>query len=102
MKDSYAADDPLRQLTQTFMTICPVDLQQPGKIFFEVAGKRVLLEYDASVWEVKKEEALRHTPDEERLEDNWKHRTIWRLLLTCKRLYAKGNFTYTFRMVGNK
>jgi hypothetical protein len=102
VKDSYAADNPLKQLTQTFMTICPVDLQQPGKIFFEVAGKRVLLEYDANVWEVKKEEALRNTPDEERLEDNWKHRTIWRLLLTCKKLQAKGDFTYTFRMVGNK
>ena len=39
VKDSYAADSSLKQLTQTFMTICPTDIQQPGKIFFDVAGK---------------------------------------------------------------
>ena len=54
VKDSYAADGSLKQLTQTFMTICPTDIQQPGKIFFDVAGKKVLMEYDANVWEVKK------------------------------------------------
>ena len=102
VKDSYTADDALKGLTQTFMTICPVDVQQPGKIFFDVAGKKVLLEYDASAWEVKKEEALQHTPDEKRLEDNWAHHTIWRLLLTSKKLSAKGNFTYKFRMIENK
>ena len=64
--------------------------------------EKVLLEYDANVWEVKKEEALTHSPDEKRLEDNWNHHTIWRLLLTCKKLSAKGNFTYTFRMIENK
>ena len=98
VKDSYAADGALKELTQTFMTICPADIQQPGKIFFDVAGKKVLMEYDARAWEVKKEEALTHAPDEKRLEDNWRHHTIWRLLLTCKKLSAKGNFTYTFRM----
>ena len=102
VKDSYAANDPLKELVQTFMTICPVDLQHPGKISFDVAGKKVLLEYDASIWTVTKEEALQHTPDEKRLEENWNHKTIWRLLLTCKKLSAKGHFTYTFRMVDGK
>ncbi|MEO8764344.1 MAG: heparinase II/III family protein [Ginsengibacter sp.] len=102
VKDSYVASSPLTSLTQTFMTVCPVDLQQPGKIFFEVAGKKVLLEYDSNGWDVTKEEALQHTPDEKRLEDNWSHKTIWRLLLTCKKLSAKGSFTYTFSMAENK
>ena len=37
------------------MTICSTDIQQPGKIIFDVAEKKVLMEYDAK-WEVKKEE----------------------------------------------
>jgi len=97
IKDSYVADRPLKQLSQTFMTICPTDIRQPGKIFFDVAGKKVLMEYDAGKWEVKKEEALTHSPDEKKLEDNWGHRPIWRLLLTCKKLSAKDNFTYRFK-----
>ena len=96
LKDSYAGDGSLKQLSQTFMTICPTDIKQPGKIFFDVAGKKVLMEYDAGKWDIKKEDVLTHAPDEKRLEDNWRHRTIWRLLLTCKQLSAKGSFTYTF------
>ena len=47
VKDNYTSASPLKQLTQTFMTICPTDIQQPGKIIFDVAGKKVLMEYDA-------------------------------------------------------
>ena len=60
------------------------------------------MEYDAGKWEVKKEEALTHSPDEKRLEENWSHHPIWRLLLTSKKLSAKGSFTYTFRKIENK
>ena len=84
------------------MTICPIDIQQPGKIFFDVAGKKVLMGYNANIWEVKKEEALTHSHDEKRLEDNWRHHTIWRILLTCKKLSAKGSFTYTFKKIIDK
>jgi len=99
VKERITSDTTLEQLTQTFMTICPTDIQQPGKIIFDVAGKKVLMEYDAGKWEVKKEEALTHSPDEKKLEDNWRHRPIWRLLLSCKKLSAKDNFTYTFRKI---
>jgi len=96
VKDTYNASSPLKELTQTFMTVCNVDLQ-PGKILFDAGDKKISLEYDANAWDVKKEEALTHSPDEKRLENNWSHRTIWRLLFTCKRLSSKGNFTYTFK-----
>lgn len=102
IKDSYVSDSSLKQLSQTFMTICPTDIEQPGKIFFDVAGKKVLMEYDANQWEVKKEEALTHAPDEKRLENNWEHRAIWRILLTSKKLSAKGNFTYKFIKLEDK
>jgi hypothetical protein len=97
IKDSYLSDSPLKQLTQSFMTICSTDIQQPGKIIFEAGEEKVLMEYDASKWEVKKEEILTHSPDEKQLEDNWNHRPIWRLLLTCKTHKAKDSFTYTFK-----
>src|SRR4030095_11103208 len=73
IRDSYTADSSLKKLTQTFMTVCVADIKQPGKIFFDVAGKKLLMQYDANAWEVKKEEALTHSPDEKRLEDNWGH-----------------------------
>lgn len=102
IKDVYEANAPLNQLSQSFMTICTVDIQQPGKIFFELGGKKVMMEYDASMWEVKNEEALKHTPDEKKLESNWQHQTIWRLLLISKKLSSKGSFTYKFYKVNNK
>ncbi|HEY6978921.1 MAG TPA: heparinase II/III family protein, partial [Chitinophagaceae bacterium] len=102
IRDSYTAGSPLKKLAQTFMTVCTTDIQQPGKIFFDVAGKKLLMQYDANAWEVKKEEALTHSPDEKRLEDNWGHRMIWRLLFNCKKLAAKGSFTYTFKKVDDK
>jgi len=102
VKDSYVADGSLKQLTQTFMTICTTDIQQPGKIIFDVAGKKVVMEYDAGKWEVKKEDASAQSPDEKQPEENWGHRTIWRLLLTGKNLSSKGNFTYTFRKIENR
>jgi len=102
IEDSYLSESPLKQLTQTFMTICSADIKQPGKIIFDVADKKILLEYDANVWEVKKEGALTHSPDEKQLEENWNHLPIWRLLLTCKTHAAKGKFTYTFRKMEDK
>jgi hypothetical protein len=102
VKDSYLSDSPLKQLTQTFMTICSTDIQQPGKILFDVDGEKVLMEYDTNKWEVKKEEALTHSADEKQLEENWKHLPIWRLLFTCKEHAAKGTFTYTFRKTSGK
>ena len=102
VKDSYSSDSPLKQLTQTFMTICSTDLEQPGKIFFDVEGEKVLMEYDTNKWEVKKEEALTHSPDEKQLESNWNHLPIWRLLFTCKTHNAKDSFTYTFKKADKK
>ena len=102
VKDNYLSDNPLKQLTQTFMTVCPADIQQPGKIFFNVGKEMILMEYDANKWAVSKEEALTNSPDEKQLEINWGHHPIWRLLFTSKTRAAKDNFTYTFRKAERK
>lgn len=97
INDSYEAVGPLKQLSQSFITICPTDIAQPGKIIFDIEGKKYLMEYDAKKWEVKKEEVLKHTPDEKRIEDNWKKQIVWRILLVCKTPKAKDKFSYVFK-----
>ena len=62
-----------------------------------MGDEKVFMEYDANKWEVKKEEALTHSPDEKQLETNWNHLPIWRLLFTCKTHNAKDTFTYKFK-----
>jgi hypothetical protein len=96
--DAYAMKQPVRELTQTFMTVCPVDLSQAGKIRFEIPGsKPVVLDYDASVWAVKKEQMPGDAPDEKRLVENWGHRPIWRLLLVSKSTKKAGTFKYMIK-----
>ncbi|RRA97989.1 heparinase II/III domain-containing protein [Larkinella rosea] len=96
--DHYKLQQPVRELTQTFMTVCPVDLSQPGKISFTVSGtKPVILEYDASAWTVKKEQMPGDAPDEKRIVDNWSRRPIWRVLLVNKSHKKTGTFKYIIR-----
>lgn len=96
--DEYTLKQPVRELTQTFMTVCPVDLSQAGQIRFEIPGsKPVSLAYDASAWTVRKEQMPGDAPDEKRLVENWGHRPIWRVLLVSKTNKKAGTFKYTFK-----
>jgi hypothetical protein len=52
--DHYTAGKPLEQLTQTFMTVCPADIQLPGKIIFDVAGRKLVMQYDPGMGTFKK------------------------------------------------
>jgi len=98
--DSYVLGKREGPLTQTLMTVAPADLATPGRIVFTIPGRRsVLLEYDARVWEVKKEEMSTSRPDEKRVADNWGHRPIWRLLLVNKTHDKKGKFLYKIRQL---
>ncbi|RCR71530.1 heparinase II/III domain-containing protein [Larkinella punicea] len=93
--DDYVLQQPVRELTQTFMTVCPVDLSQAGKIRFDIPGsKPASLDYDASAWTVKKELMPGDAPDEKRLVENWGRRPIWRILLVSKTKQKAGKFKY--------
>ncbi len=96
VKDNFIANGNIKELTQSFMTVCQANIDQPGKIIFDVAGKKVVMAYDAGKWSVSKKDVLTHTPDEKRLEDNWRQRPVWRILLTYKRTAQKDNFIYSF------
>lgn len=88
-----------RELTQTFMTVCPVDLQR-GAIRFNIPGERpVVLEYDAGLWNVKKELIDCSAPDEKRLADNWSRRPITRLLLQRKEKVSGGRHEFIIRQL---
>ena len=96
--DTYKMEKPLQKLTQTFMTICNGDLSQKGKIIFEIpAHKPLVMEYDPTIWEVKREQMPGDAPDEKRLSENWGHRTIWRYMLINKSLKNSGVLKYSFK-----
>ncbi len=97
--DDFTLTAAGRELTQTFMTVCPVDLQQ-GLIRFNIPGERpVVLEYDAGTWSVKKELIDCSDPDEKRLTDNWSRRPITRLLLQRKGEYRSGRHEFIIRQL---
>jgi hypothetical protein len=81
------------------MTVCPVDLQQ-GVIRFNIPGERpVVLEYDARIWNVKKELIDTSDPDEKRLADNWSRRPVIRLLLQRKGEERSGRHEFIIRQL---
>ncbi|WP_295655434.1 heparinase II/III family protein [uncultured Mucilaginibacter sp.] len=83
--DSYAMATPLASLTQSFMTVCDVDLGTPGKIIFNLPNQgKVYLDYDASVWGIGKEKMDLVSPEDQGLKHSWDGKTIWRILLTNK------------------
>lgn len=99
VSDDFILDESARELTQTFMTVCPIVLQQ-GAIRFNIPGERpVLLEYDADTWTVEKELIECRNPDEKRLADNWSHRQIIRILLKRRKGVSHGKHTFTIHQV---
>jgi hypothetical protein len=100
IRDAFQLEKMTEPLTQTFMTVCPVEVPAPGRILFLMPGNaKVLLEYDPGAWEMRKELMETTGPDEKRIADNWGHRPIWRLLLVGKTRNKKGTFTYKIRQL---
>jgi hypothetical protein len=96
--DDFALTSASRHLTQTFLTVCTVDLQQPGVIWFNIPGaKPVQLMYDPQIWDIKKEAIDCSDPDEKRLADNWSHRPLIRILLQYKSSVEKGRHEFIIK-----
>ncbi|MFT4152756.1 heparinase II/III family protein [Parafilimonas sp.] len=93
--DDYILAKRKGELSQAFMTVCPVDLSKTGKIIFEIPGHRpVQLEYSSKDWEIKKELMSTSQPDEARIKNNWSNRQIWRIVLSSTNNNTKGKFQY--------
>jgi hypothetical protein len=98
VSDNFSLSADSRQLTQTLMTVCPVDVSQPGTIVFSLSGtQRVLLTYDAQLWEVRTTQMDCKAADEKRLTDNWSHRPITRVLLVARQGRSSGSHTFSIR-----
>lgn len=83
--DNYKAATPVASLTQSFMTVCPTDISQPGKVIFSLPnGQKITLDYDASIWDIKKEKVALVSPEDQGLKASWHQQDIYRLLLNVK------------------
>jgi hypothetical protein len=96
--DSFQAKASV-SLSQSFMTVCDVDISQTGKIIFTTAhGKKISLQYGMA-WQVTKEIIPLITEEEQGLKVTWHNQPVTRILLTLKSPVAKGKFQYIITAV---
>jgi hypothetical protein len=80
--DHYKGAVSFRNITQTFMTVCPTDIDPVGRIVFTLPdGGQTYLDYDPGIWKVRKEKMELTTPEDQGLKTSWKGAVIWRILL---------------------
>lgn len=83
--DRYVMNTTLNSLTQTFMSVCDIDITKAGKIVFNLPNRnKVYLDYDAALWNISKEKMELKTPEDSPLKHSWGGKDIWRILLTSK------------------
>jgi hypothetical protein len=96
--DSFATKTPVA-LTQTFMTVCRVDVSQPAKIVFTTGkGAKVVLQYGGD-WRVETETMPLTTEDEQGLRLTWRNQSITRILLTHRSVVSSGRFQYVITIL---
>jgi hypothetical protein len=78
------------------MTVCDVDLTEPGRIKLTTPkGKIVTLAYDQNAWTVTIDKPSTDGPEYSSFTSKWNNRPIQRILLTNKDLKAQGSLRYT-------
>lgn len=93
--DEYEMKRKPETLTQSFMTTCNVNIEQPGRIVFEEpGGRKVLLDYDAGNWAATKAKVPLTQPEDGKFAVTWEGRDIWRVVLTNRSLEEKGKISY--------
>lgn len=93
--ENYTAPAPVKSLTQSFMTVCPVDITKAGKLVFNLPNhKTVQLDYNTNLWDAKKEKMELTTPEDQGLKSSWDHQDIYRVLLTAKAGANTSNVKY--------
>jgi hypothetical protein len=95
VSDNFKTTGTTKSLTQSFMTVCATDITTPGKVVFNLPnGQKVLLDYDAATWDIKKEKMDLVTPEDQGLKASWEQQDIYRILLTAKANAANKIVTY--------
>jgi hypothetical protein len=92
--DEFVMNKPLASLTQSFMTVCDVDITQPGKIIFTTShGFKIAMKY-GNEWKISKETIPLVTEEDQGLKMTWHNQPITRILLTLKSPKSSGSFQY--------
>jgi heparinase II/III-like protein len=92
--DSFASKKPLTALTQTFMTVCNANLDQPGVILFTTEhGNKVSLHYDSN-WQATQEPMPLVTEEEQGLKSTWHNKVITKIFLTYRSSKSSDRFEY--------
>ncbi len=95
VSDDYEMKQKPEALTQSFMTTCSINLDQPGKIIFEEPnGRKVMLDYDTKKWTATKTKIALTQPEDTKFASTWEKRDIYRVLLTSISLEQKGKLSY--------
>lgn len=92
--DSFTSKKPLTALTQTFMTVCNANIDQPGIILFTTEhGSKVSLHYNSN-WQASKETMSLIAEEEQGLKSTWRNKVITRILLTHRSPTSSGRVEY--------
>jgi hypothetical protein len=92
--DDYALNKNPESLQQIFMTVCDVDISEPGKIKLTTPTKRqITLEYGAG-WTVKIETPSTEGAEYSSFTAKWNNRPIQRLVLTAANPKTREKLNY--------
>ncbi len=84
--DNIKSTSAVNKVDQFFMTVCPVDISNPGTLLFTLPNqKNIILNYDAALWDVKKEKVELGTPEDQGIKGNWHNKDIFRIVLSGKK-----------------
>ena len=95
LNDKYRMTSPLTTLTQSFMSVCDINVEKAGTIAFGLPNRTTIyLDYNAALWSVSKEKMELTTPEDQGLKHSWDGKDIWRILLTNKFHDTNKSITY--------
>ena len=98
ISDDYLLTKTPASLQQIFMTVCNVDLKEPGIIKLTTpTGKSVRLEYDQNILTMSLDKPSMEGREYSSFTSKWNNRPIQRILLTGRNPKAKGSIRYTIR-----
>ncbi len=96
VNDTYSMDAKPAGITQSFMSVCDIDISTPGKIVFSLPNQeKIYLDYNKKLWDASVETVALTAPEDRHMKQSWKGRDIRRVLLTGKSLGAGGSVTYS-------
>ncbi|MFN8356726.1 MAG: heparinase II/III family protein [Spirosomataceae bacterium] len=95
--DDYQLSEKLTSLKHAFITICDIDLSQPGKAKLTgVNNTKLTLTYDPKLWSISTEKPSTEGMEYSSFKTKWDGRSVTRILLTSQRLDQKGKYSFTF------